>query len=169
MCLLCNVNSLCILLHWCQKNVSWLICFRPLRLRNNYYEPLTQQISPTTEVWQLLRKISCLSHWRDDPCVTPFFMAVNDICYPFLLIGFYSWRSKQSMHLKDMRSWYSESNEAEVSFDPINWYAFCFILHFNWLERPKPDTRTEFGPLWRWLWKIIICTMGASMHAINPL
>jgi len=38
-------------LHWCQKHVTQVICFRPLtRLRSNYYETLTQQISPTIEV-----------------------------------------------------------------------------------------------------------------------
>lgn len=36
---------------WCQKHVTQVICFRPLtRLRSNYYETLTQQISPTIEV-----------------------------------------------------------------------------------------------------------------------
>lgn len=37
-------------LHWCQKHVTQVICLRLLtRLRSNYYETLTQQISPTIE------------------------------------------------------------------------------------------------------------------------
>lgn len=66
-------------LYWCQKHVTQVICFRPLtRLRSNYYETLTQQISPTIEVWQLVRKVLCLCLWRGDPCMTSFFTAVND-------------------------------------------------------------------------------------------
>lgn len=117
-CVMQYVFSL-LFLHWCQKHVTQVICFRPLRkLRSNYYETLTQQISPTIEVWQLVRKVSCLCHWRGDLCLTSFFTAVNDrLSFP--VVVHCSWMPKCTVLVKEIFSWFSESNKLGSPLFPV--------------------------------------------------